>query len=155
MTDKTLFVLLKTMFIYTVYMNVMRIDTDTKDPVSHNCFYYTSKPECAIPDDNKKDPIICYVTALKNIWGLNNIAHRVKGEDLSLDGDVIQLQRIVSEWCIYVYEYISIALYVYVIVYMHTQIWTYILYRGCSLLLVGFCPFFANIVTFTTFVKRR
>jgi hypothetical protein len=20
--------------------------------VSHNCFYYTSKPECAIPDDN-------------------------------------------------------------------------------------------------------
>ncbi len=22
--------------------------------VSHNCFYYTSKPECAIPDDNKK-----------------------------------------------------------------------------------------------------
>jgi hypothetical protein len=22
------------------------------DLVGHNCFYYTSKPECAIPDDN-------------------------------------------------------------------------------------------------------
>jgi hypothetical protein len=27
-------------------------------PVSHNCFYYTSKPECAIPDDNTSQ-VIC------------------------------------------------------------------------------------------------
>ncbi len=32
--------------------------------VSHNCFYYTSKPECAIPDDN----IYIYIHTHMYLW---------------------------------------------------------------------------------------
>ncbi len=35
-----------------MYMNMYMYVCVYMQSVSHNCFYYTSKPECAIPDDN-------------------------------------------------------------------------------------------------------
>ncbi len=42
--------------------------------VSHNCFYYTSKPECAIPDDNDQQDILHVLIKLNSsLWGVRRV----------------------------------------------------------------------------------
>jgi hypothetical protein len=49
------------------------------NPVSHNCFYYTSKPECAIPDDNIQIQATCGNKGAQGIiWATALLHHELQ-----------------------------------------------------------------------------
>ncbi len=95
--------------------------------VSHNCFYYTSKPECAIPDDNMHvGMIVC-------------ICESISFEESARHWSWISVIQVCIYVCVYIYIYTRVCIYIYTCVYIYVYIYTHTpracLIRACMQML--------------------